>query len=90
MVTDWSKRICPKCGKPPVLIDGVGLVDACIGKKIDGVESICCGHGIHTAYIVFDDGTRVPEYHWNRTQEEMQKILNKMDERFKEKSGERS
>lgn len=56
--------ICPKCGKPPVYIGGVGYVDACIGKKIDGVESICCGHGIGSAYIVFNDGTKVPTYLW--------------------------
>ena len=59
---------CPKCGKPPVFIDGVGYVDACIGKKIEGVESICCGHGIHTAYVIFKDGARIPEYFWNQSQ----------------------
>lgn len=63
---DISQLICPKCKQPPAYIDGLGYVDACIAKKIDGVQSICCGHGVHTAYVVFDDGTRVPDYHWER------------------------
>lgn len=37
-------RPCNKCG---IVIENMAI-DACIGKKIDGVLGSCCGHGINS------------------------------------------
>lgn len=36
------EKPCARCGQPPTA-DGI---DACIGGKIDGMVSSCCGHGV--------------------------------------------
>lgn len=43
-------RPCKKCGKQPTA-EGH---DSCIAN-LPGVKNACCGHGIHDAYIQFED-----------------------------------
>ena len=44
--------ICPACG----LARGPSLHDPCI-ENLPGVDFACCGHGQHSGYISFEDGT---------------------------------
>ena len=45
-------RPCARCGKSPTP-EGY---DHCIGH-IAGAVSACCGHGVETGYIMYEDGS---------------------------------
>lgn len=47
-------RPCPKCGGLPTE-EGH---DACL-RKLPGVKSACCGHGVRAGYIAFENGVRI-------------------------------
>jgi hypothetical protein len=40
------EKSCVRCGKKP---DKDGI-DACIGGRIEGIKSACCGHGLGKGY----------------------------------------
>lgn len=44
-------RPCPKCKKMPTE-EGY---DSCLGH-IEGAKNACCGHGIATGFIMYEDG----------------------------------
>ena len=46
-----NMRPCKKCGRAPVLINGV-YVDACMGYT-ENATSACCGHGVEDSYVVY-------------------------------------
>ena len=48
------RRLCPKCKKPQTP-EGH---DPCIAN-LPGVRYACCGHGIETGYILFENGLRI-------------------------------
>ena len=48
---DKHRNPCVRCGKSPTP-EGY---DACLGY-IPGVISACCGHGVETPYIIFEEG----------------------------------
>ena len=55
------KRLCEKCGKPRLDINGVEDCDFCLqGLTIcDFIDNACCGHGNdEDAYISLKDGRR--------------------------------
>jgi len=45
---------CPRCGKKPTK-DGH---DPCIAN-LPGVVAACCGHGVETGYVMFEDGRTI-------------------------------
>lgn len=56
-----KKRICPKCNKPRLDINGVEDVDFCLQglTTSDFINYACCGHGDDDlAYISLKDGRR--------------------------------
>ena len=56
-----GKRICPKCEKPRLDINGVEDCDFCLQllTECSLVDFACCGHGNdNQAYISFRDGRR--------------------------------
>lgn len=67
---DNSKpRRCKRCGEYPTK-EGH---DSCLGH-LEGVKYACCGHGIPgKAYVVLEDGTRIPELAKGKTREECQR-----------------
>ena len=61
-------RPCKKCGRYPTE-EGH---DSCLGH-LEGVKYACCGHGIlGKAYVVLEDGTRIPNLVKGKTRLEMQ------------------
>lgn len=54
-VVEGAERPCVRCGRPPV--GDVGA-DACLGV-LPGVKAACCGHGVLSPYVLFEDGTRL-------------------------------
>lgn len=62
-------RRCKKCGENPTE-EGH---DSCLGT-LEGVKHACCGHGIlGMAYVVLDDGTRIPKSGIGKSRAEMQR-----------------
>ena len=56
-----GKRICQKCGKPRIDVNGVEDCDFCLQAltECELVDYACCGHGDDDmAYISFKDGRR--------------------------------
>lgn len=56
-----KKRICPKCNKPGLDINGVEDVDFCLQGLTDCsfITNACCGHNNpEDAYISLADGRR--------------------------------
>lgn len=56
-----GKKICQKCGKPQLDINGVEDCDFCLqGLTVcDFIDYACCGHGKdENAYISLKDGRR--------------------------------
>lgn len=56
-----GKRICPKCNKPQLDINGVQDCDFCLQglTTCDFIDYACCGHGDDSkAYISLKDGRR--------------------------------
>ena len=54
-------RLCPKCKKPKISINGVTGCDFCLQALtiVDFIDNACCGHGDDSeAYISFKDGRR--------------------------------
>lgn len=52
-----DSRPCKKCGEYPTE-EGH---DSCLGH-LEDVKYACCGHGVvGHAYVLLDDGTRIPE-----------------------------
>lgn len=54
-----KKRICGRCGKPQIDINGVENVDFCMQglTQCDFIYASCCGHGDDSqAYIALADG----------------------------------
>lgn len=45
-------RPCARCGQMPAE-EGH---DACVGT-LPGVKAACCGHGVSTPYVLFEDGS---------------------------------
>ena len=61
-------RRCARCGEYPTE-DGH---DSCLGH-LEGVKFACCGHSIvGKAYVVLEDGTRIPEIVKGKSRKEMQ------------------
>lgn len=57
----YHKRVCKKCGKPRLDINGVKDCDFCLqGLTVcDFIDYACCGHGDDDkAYISLKDGRR--------------------------------
>lgn len=63
---DWcidgkKKRVCDKCGKPCIDINGVEDADFCLQglTNCEFISNACCGHGEDSnAYISLKDGRR--------------------------------
>lgn len=56
-----GKKICPKCNKPQIDMNGVKNCDFCLQAltECELVDYACCGHGDDDiAYISFKDGRR--------------------------------
>ena len=56
-----GKRICERCGKPQLDINGVVDCDFCLQglTTCDFIDYACCGHGDDSlAYISLKDGRR--------------------------------
>ena len=56
-----GKRICERCGKPRLDINGVVDCDFCLQglSSCDFIDYACCGHGDDSlAYISLKDGRR--------------------------------
>ena len=51
-------RPCPVCGLNPADYDGH---DPCIAN-LPGVEFACCGHGVGSGYVKFEDGRIIKGY----------------------------
>ena len=55
------KRICSKCNKPRLYVNGVEDADFCLQSltNCDFITAACCGHGVdEDAYIALADGRR--------------------------------
>ena len=65
-----KRRVCPKCNKPRIDINGVEDCDFCLQSltSCDLIDFACCGHGDKDkAYISFKDGRRwVLDKEWSR------------------------
>ena len=62
-------RRCKRCGEHATE-EGY---DSCLGY-LEGVKFACCGHGIlGRAYVVLEDGTRIPECGKGKSRAEMQR-----------------
>lgn len=63
-----KQRPCKRCGEHATE-EGY---DSCLGY-LEGVKHACCGHGIlGYAYVVLEDGTRIPELVKGKSRKEMQ------------------
>lgn len=62
-------KLCPKCNKPSLDINGVEDVDFCLQglTTCSFIDNACCGHGDDSiAYISFKDGRRwILDPEWN-------------------------
>ena len=67
-----KKRICPRCHKPHVDVNGVCDVDFCLQglSNCSFITNACCGHGRdEEAYITLADGRRfILDKEWSRKQ----------------------
>ena len=65
-----KRRVCSKCNKPRIDINGVENCDFCLQSltSCDLIDFACCGHGDKDqAYISFKDGRRwVLDKEWSR------------------------
>ena len=65
-----KKRVCSKCNKPRIDINGVVDCDFCLqGLSVcDLIDYACCGHNDpDSAYISFKDGRRwILDKEWSR------------------------
>lgn len=55
------KKVCSKCNKPQIDINGVEDADFCLQSltNCDFITAACCGHGVdEDAYIALADGRR--------------------------------
>jgi hypothetical protein len=64
-----GERACVRCGELPTL-DGH---DACIANLPD-VRAACCGHGVHTGYISYENGDRKQLHIKNHSDEYRQQL----------------
>lgn len=67
-----KKRICPRCHKPRVDVNGICDVDFCLQglTQCSFITNACCGHGCdEEAYIALADGRRfIIDKEWSRKQ----------------------
>lgn len=67
-----KKRICPRCHKPRIDINGIDDVDFCMQAltQSDFIDNACCGHNNpEDAYISLADGRRfILDTKWSRKQ----------------------
>lgn len=65
-----KKRICPKCNKPQVDVNGICDVDFCLQglSNCSFITNACCGHNnTDQAYITLADGRRfILDTEWSR------------------------
>lgn len=67
-----KKRICPRCHKPRVDVNGICDVDFCLQglTQCSFITNACCGHDCdEEAYIALADGRRfIIDKEWSRKQ----------------------
>ena len=73
-IDGYKKRICEKCNKPRIDINGVEDVDFCLQglTTTDFISHACCGHGDKdAAYIALKDGRRfILDKEWSIKEDE--------------------